>query len=127
MYWINLFIAVDRLVNVIAKGHINATVSARVGFFANLARIEGGGSRGLYWLALEKLINFAFLPVDGPNHCYRAMREEKYSEYSKGNDWARAWLAPIVIIFCGIFSVAIRVVVLIVPQWRYKAPPRELE
>lgn len=119
-YLLSVFIAVDRLVNVLACGHINATVSARVGYFAKVAREEGQG-RGRYWRIMEKLIDFAFLPVDGPNHCYNAMLSEKHSEYEKGNDLARAWLAPIVLLFCGVFSIAVRIAILIVPKWRYRS------
>ena len=116
MYWINIFIAVDRLVNVMCHGHLNGTVSARVGFFAEYYRQEGGGR---YWRALECIINFAFKPLDGPNHCRRAMLREKYQDYSDGNDVARAFLAWIVILFCGLTSIPFRLAVLIKPEWGY--------
>lgn len=120
MYWINLFIALDRFVNVLCKGHINSTVSARVGYFAFHYRTQGEG-RGRYWRALEYIINYVFKPIDGPNHCYNAMVYEAAEyEYEDGNDFARALLAWIVIFFCGLASIPFRIATALKPAWRYR-------
>ena len=73
-YWLNFGISIDKVGNTISQGSHHNTISARVGGCANT---EGGHKK--YWGFLEKVINWTFLPVDGPNHCYRAYLKEKDS------------------------------------------------
>ena len=67
----SVLVAIDQLGNAVAQGHPDTTISARVGYFSVNAK------RGIYyWKALEQIINFAFYPVDGPNHCYNAWQSD---------------------------------------------------
>ena len=104
-YWLNYGISIDKVGNTISQGSHHNTISARVGGCANT---EGGHKK--YWGFLEKVINWTFLPVDGPNHCYRAYLKEKDSTtFREGNKWGRAALVPILLIVCPIIGIVLRV------------------
>ena len=74
MSWIGgVLIAIDQLGNAIAGGNPDATISARTGYFAN----EVKTAFQFYWKTMELIINFAFYPIDGPNHCYNEYLADK--------------------------------------------------
>ncbi len=69
----NLGYYIDILGNALLAGNPKITVSARTGLNASKAK-KGRLSRvaNSYWLGCEKLINWAFQPVDGYSHCHEA-------------------------------------------------------
>ena len=110
MYWKNLYAAVlaifhsrklkeallniDRLGNAIAAGHHRVTISGRVAHH----RLQGGR----YWCFLAWVIDTTFYPLEGPNHCHRALLfEQRHSyPYNRGNDIALLVLGWLVITGC---------------------------
>lgn len=95
-YWLNIGISTDKWGNSFSGGSHNNTISARVGDYSNRK-----GVYSLFWCVLEWIINFAFYPVDGPEHCYKAFKKEKEdSTFREGNWLGRIVLMPIVVIVC---------------------------
>ncbi len=94
-----MFIGLDQLGNALTGGHPDVTVSARVGYLATLKE------RG-WFMFMERLIDFAFWPVDGPNHCVASWAHQRDVDIAKkvrrGNDAGLAlltagimWLVPL--------------------------------
>lgn len=101
--WIfNVLVSIDQLGNAVAGGDPDITISARVGFFANVSEDR---SFYHYWRFLEIVINFTFYPVDGHGHCLKAYKEDKQSGHQQGNDLMKAILGLIAIIACLFISV----------------------
>lgn len=117
MSWPNaVLVAIDQLGNAIAGGNPDATVSARVGYFAKKAPEP----IRWYWRCLERVIDFTFLPIDGPDHCWNSYRADKLERFQEGSDLFRAVLGVFVILFSLPASVALRLAVLVYPQWHWK-------
>jgi len=78
MNWaVGVLIGVDQLGNAIAAGNPDSTISARVGYFADKDTCSfQERCIKYYWLILEWVINFAFLPIDGPVHCLQAYKDD---------------------------------------------------
>ncbi|MFY7670870.1 hypothetical protein ACOSP6_07245 [Tenacibaculum sp. MEBiC06402] len=74
-YISNLFISIDQLGNVIAGGFADNTISARIGYY-NHHYFSDRSLVPIYWKVLEQIIDFAFKPVDGPNHCHEAFHTD---------------------------------------------------
>jgi len=120
MQWIlNILIAIDQLGNAITGGNPDASISARVGYFANKKNIPFHN----YWKVLEWVINFAFYPVDGPNHSLRTLQKDKCNKFIQGSDLAKAILGIFIIIVNIFIAIFLRIVVLVIPSWRYKIKP----
>lgn len=116
MSWINgVLIGIDQLGNAIAGGNPDATISARTGYFAN----EVETTFTLYWQTMELIINFAFYPIDGPDHCYQAYLEDKDERNKAGSDYMRALLGLIIIVFCIPISVITRIYVLVFAKAKF--------
>ena len=64
-----LFGMFSRLANALTGGSYKTSVSGRVGYHEQL------GNR--YWSVLAWLINSAFYPLDGRNHCKKVYESEK--------------------------------------------------
>ncbi len=93
----NILVSISQVGNAICQGNPNATVSARVGYFAMQS-----GFAFWYWKGLEKMINFAFQPLDGGNHCYMAWKAESMEEFHQPrNDFILLLLGIIIYIACG--------------------------
>ncbi len=91
-----ILLNLDRLGNALAGGHYQATVSARVGYFAMT-------KANPYWLVLEKVINETFRPLDGPDHCWKAYQWEagfKVRKYRRSSDIALTILSVFVLSGC---------------------------
>ena len=104
-----VLIAIDQLGNAVAGGNPDATISARTWFFAN----KGESHIPLYWKIMEWIINFAFYPVHGPDHCHQAYIEDIDECNEAGSDFMRALLGVIIILFCVPIALITRVYVLI--------------
>ncbi len=74
-YISNIFISIDQLGNVIAGGYADNTISARIGYYNN-HYFPDRSLVPFYWKILEKIIDFTFRPVDGPNHCHEAYHND---------------------------------------------------
>lgn len=92
-----ILLQIDRIGNALCGGDHRATVSGRVGYFAQT-------KNNTYWLALEWLINKTFEPIDGPDHCAAAMRWERFNGYRRGNDVALVLLSVVVFVACAIIA-----------------------
>ncbi|VAW90815.1 hypothetical protein MNBD_GAMMA22-285 [hydrothermal vent metagenome] len=115
-WFLRILIAVDQLGNAIAGGYPDAVISARVGYFANKA----DSPMRAYWQILEWIINCAFYPIDGPNHCLCSLNDDKEEKFIHGNDFARAILGLIIIAACIFIAIILRIIVIIVPSSHYK-------
>lgn len=117
MNWINgVLIAIDQLGNAIAGGNPDATISARTGYFARVAETPFRS----YWQFMERVINFTFLPVDGPDHCYQAYLSDKDEKNEEGSDLMRGLLGILIILTCLPLSIITRLYVLAFPCARYE-------
>ena len=112
-----ILIAIDQLGNAIAGGHPDATISARVGFFSVKAR-----RARLYWKVLESVIDFAFFPIDGKKHCYKAWQSDRDQRFQHGSDLARVFLSIIILVACPLIAIVLRIFVIFIPTWRNKNP-----
>jgi hypothetical protein len=115
-YWLNVLVAIDQLGNAVADGNPDNTISARVGYFASN---EHRNSIKGYWKTLEKVIDFAFAPIQGPGHCYNAWRAEADEIDTPGSYIARIILGIFVAAGCLIISVFIRLAVFLNPRLGY--------
>lgn len=89
MNWIQgVLIAIDQLGNAVAGGNPDVTVSARTGYFAN----RSDSPFKSYWKIMECIINFAFYPIEGPDHCYKSYLSDNENRHEQGNDFMRALL-----------------------------------
>jgi len=91
-YWLNIGISLDKLGNSLSAGSHKVTISARTGKYSHTDEPYKP-----LWKLQEAVINFAFFPVDGPNHCLNAYKKEKHlkDEMREGNKIARGvmfWL-----------------------------------
>ncbi len=109
-----VLIAIDQLGNAIAGGHPVTTISARVGYFAVNAQ-----KGKFFWQSLERIINFAFSPIDGENHCYKAWKEDRQELFRIGSDLTRMFLSIIILVATPFIAVALRVAILFKPSWKY--------
>lgn len=106
LYWLNLALAIDQLGNALAGGSADSTVSARVGFYS-YEKYRNRWLR-LYWHGLRWLIDFAFYPIDGPEHCRQAYASDADELFVHGSDLALAALGMLVLIMAPILGVIIR-------------------
>ncbi len=93
-----LLIQLDRLGNAICGGSAHTTISGRTGFYS-IARMNP------YWRGLAAIINFAFYPIDGKDHCYQAWVIEKNLDHRRGSDVGLFFLSLIVILACILITI----------------------
>jgi len=108
----SVLIAIDQLGNALAGGYADSTISARVGYNAHHA----GPAMQNYWRLLEWVINYTFLPLDGPNHCYQAYLAGNKQHFRDGSDLMRVILSSL--IFFNAMPIAIVTRIL---AWRKSA------
>ena len=96
-YLKNVLVSIDQLGNTICGGNPDNTISARVGYFATVSQ----SATKYFWKGLEKIINFTFWPVDGPNHCLQAFEEDPEEVfYDDNGDVFRALISAFIVVFC---------------------------
>ena len=111
-YILRVLISIDQLGNTIAGGNPDVTISARTGYFANVEKTN----LRIWWRCMEAIIDFAFYPIDGPRHCYKAYKsDEEEGRHREGSDIARAILGIIIILASIPIAILTRIWVLIVP------------
>lgn len=74
-FFSHFFVSIDQLGNALAGGNPDNTISARVGYYNHHYNFESG-KIPWYWSWFEKIIDFTFHPVDGPNHCHEAYHND---------------------------------------------------
>ena len=95
----NFFVSIDQLGNVLAGGNPDNTISSRVGYYTEAFYEEPNVP--LKWKAFRSIINFAFYPIDGENHCKEAYYNDAGEEFDSGtSDWAVTILAIIIVPSC---------------------------
>lgn len=98
-FFINFFISIDQLGNVLAGGNPDNTISSRIGYYTE--EYYPSKKVPLKWTLFKKIINFTFFPIDGHQHCKEAYFNDAGEEFDKDtNDIAVAILAIIIIISC---------------------------
>lgn len=109
-YFKNVLVAIDQLGNSICGGNPDNTISARVGYFSQVSRTAGR----YFWMALEKVINFTFWPVDGPDHCRQAFEVDPEETFNDNNgDIFRILMSLVIVTTCIPISVILYFVWLI--------------
>lgn len=117
MEWIlKILTGIDQLGNAIAGGNPDALISARVGYFANKEKTKFH----VYWQFLERVIDYSFLPVDGPRHCLRKYLKDKDNKFKHGSDFAKALLGIIIIFSCIFIAIFLRIITFIFPSLQHK-------
>ena len=104
-YLTNTLIALDQLGNALAGGNPDNTISGRTGHFARVAT----GSQGLFWRTMERVIDWAFYPLDGPNHCQQALANDSQEDLWPSNDWGRALLVLLSLPVCAVVGLLSRI------------------
>ena len=109
MNWISgVLIGIDQLGNAIAGGNPDATISARTGYFAN---ISPNRTFIHYWKIMEAVINFAFYPLDGSDHCLQSYEKDSDEHHEQGSDTMKGVLGIFIIVGCIPISII---------TWTYK-------
>lgn len=101
-YLHNVMVSVDQFGNTLFGGNPDSTISARTGYFS--ART---GER--FWILQERLINYAFKPVDGPNHCREAWQADANEVFYVAGPVAKAAMAATVCVMCFVIGTALRI------------------
>ncbi len=107
-YFHNVLLAFDQLANALCGGNPDNTISARVGYFAQVNQ----NLNKWYWKTVEKVIDFTYWPVDGPNHCRQAFEADPEETFNDNNsDFFRFFMTLIIIAIC------IPVIILLYTGW----------
>jgi hypothetical protein len=87
-YVLDILVSIDQLANAIGGGNPDCTISARTHVL-----------HGRYWRLVERVIDYAFFPVDGEGHCRQAFENEP-DEIYYGNHFANYFVSVIAVILC---------------------------
>lgn len=122
-YFNNVLIAIDQLGNALAAGNPDVTISARTGYFANIEKTR----MRWWWNIMEFIIDFAFKPFDGPNHCLDSYYSDQESGHSEGSDLARGLIGLFIVFLCPLIAVLTRLWVFFHPEaaYQYQAPDHD--
>lgn len=107
-YVANLMVAIDQLGNAVTGGEADSTVSARVGYYSYKKYTKRKWRNG-FWKTLRTAIDWAFKPLDGPEHCRQAYEADSQERFVQGSDVAMFFLGLLVLIMAPILGVLIRV------------------
>lgn len=103
----NFFVSIDQLGNAIAGGNPDNTISSRIGHYNHQKDTTW------YWSIFEKIVDFTFYPIDGPNHCHEAFHNDAGEEFDNGTkNWAIALLAVLIIGSCAITGIVLYLLLL---------------
>ena len=117
MRWLRgVLVAIDQLGNAIAGGNPDATISARTGYFARVAETP----LKPWWQCMQRVIDFTFLPIDGPDHCFNAYLADRDELHEEGSDLMRGLLGLIILMVCIPLALVTRLFVLVVPAARHR-------
>ncbi|TFH90300.1 GNAT family N-acetyltransferase [Vibrio ouci] len=97
----NILVGLDQLGNSLAGGEPSTTISARVGYFANVRR--EGRSRP-YWKVVEGVIDWAFYPLEGAKHCVRVYQNDTCNGHINGNDVIKAMMGGVIVPVCVVIA-----------------------
>ncbi|MFT5930414.1 MAG: hypothetical protein ACI9GE_000601 [Oceanospirillaceae bacterium] len=92
-WFYSVLIAIDQLGNALAGGYADSTISARVGYNAR----HSTPATKNYWRLLEWVIDYSFLPLDGPDHCYQVYLAGNNTYYRDGSDLMRVVLSTLIL------------------------------
>lgn len=92
-----VLISLDRVGNALSGGNSLCTISGRTGYYAQFSLM----SVRWFWVILEKVIDFAFYPIDGKGHCYQAFLKETDNEFYELNSFKALALFVLAVITCG--------------------------
>jgi hypothetical protein len=120
-YVLNVLVAIDQLGNALGGGNPDNTVSARVGFFAKRAQLGR-----FCWQCLEKIIDFAFYPLDGPKHCQKAVLKDPDEDYLAGKTLPYIILGLLILLTTPIIGVILHLIVLLFPKLGWAAKQKEI-
>jgi len=90
----NILIAIDQVGNAIAGGNPDATISGRIGYFAN----HSVTVIRWYWIILQCIVDATFWPLDGPNHCHNSYHKDENENYVAVHSTLIAFILSFIII-----------------------------
>jgi len=97
-YVMSVLVALDQLANALTGGNPDMTISARIGQFAP-------GSA--YWGTLERLVDWAFAPIQR-RHCWKAFISEIGRSDRKGSKLGQTVIGITIFLLMPLFGVAVR-------------------
>lgn len=95
-------IAIDQLANTLFGGNPDCTISARTGYMAF-------NTTDRYWQQQERLIDYAFKPIDGEVHCFKSYIREHNETFYDASKLAKCAMALSVIPACIAIGIALRI------------------
>ena len=90
----------DQGVNWLAGGNPDCTISACSFVYKS----------DKFWGRMERMINYVFKPIDGPDHCQQAYVLDKGEEYTNGGYLRKGIIGLCVLIFCLVAIVPIKII-----------------
>lgn len=96
---IDLYLGIDRLLNALAGGAWQATISGRIGYFSNK-------KNNAFWNSLRWIVDATFYLYEGPGHCKNAVLFDKYTghlprdAYRRSSDLALFGLLLFTVVGC---------------------------
>lgn len=89
----------SQLGNTLIDGEVDISISGRIGY-NNIYHYNW------FWGVCQKIVDFAFYPLDGWGHCYDAYKNDKNESYNPGGSFiALVILISLVTIVCIPLSV----------------------
>ncbi len=119
----NILVAGDQLGNALSKGNPDNTISARIGYF-NYA-VDSFNNK--YWKLLERIVNFTFKPIDGPDHCFQAYCNDRNEDFEDIDYTSDGILFFFVVIPCIPLFVFVRIAALVYPKVKSEFAIREID
>ena len=111
-YFSNLFVAIDQLLNTVAGGNPDNTISARIGYY-NFDKSQIGNTKW-YWKWFMKIVDTTFSPIDGKGHCDEAYHNDAGESFDKKTkNWAIGILMIIIIPTCTVIGVILHILKII--------------
>lgn len=101
-YAYNILLSLDQFGNAVFGGNPDSTISARTGYFA-------AKKQERFWIIQERVINYAFKPIDGPNHCRQAWQADANETFYAAGPVAKIAMGLTVCVMCVTIGTALRI------------------
>lgn len=103
-YLSNFFISIDQFGNVIAGGNPDNTISSRVGYYT---QNPDDSKIKIHWRWFRNIIDFAFYPIDGDNHCKEAYYNDAGEVFDNNTSDTIAVILLLIIIIPSCFFISL--------------------
>mgnify|MGYP001359820842 FL=1 len=96
----NQLVWFDQGVNSWGGGNPDCTISACAYIYR----------KGKFWGLMEKVIDYTFKPIDGPQHCMQAYHSDSSEDYTNGGYLRKGFIGLCVLIFCVVAILPIKII-----------------